>query len=717
MSQQDKEKEHYDKGKKALNENNYDIAINEFTKAIEIDSTHADTFNNRGVAYEKKGELNKAINDYTSAIELFSKDKDKTVLAKVHYNRGSIHFNKTNYDFAIKDFTKAIELNPDFTDAYLNRGNAYFKNKKYDKAAQDFTKAIEIDSTSKNKITPILVEATKKQGHFYLRNKEYDKAIEEYTRAINFNTNDSDIYFERGVAFANKPDYPNAINNFNKAIELNPENAKAYYNRGRVYDSINDLRKAIDDYSLAIKFDQHYKSAYSNRGLLYSEIGEYGKALDDFNTTIEFKQEDSNDYNSRGHLYRIMGVYGSAIEDCNKAIFLNPNNEQAYNNLGSVYNDLGGINRNENDFDKAILEFTKAIDIKPSYAVAFYNMGIAFANKYVIYVDKINQCKENNLPYTEYEKLAIIDYDKAIYNYTKAIQLKPDYVNAYNARREIYSIKGEHGKAAKDFADANNLPPNRLDSITTGDKFNLLDSFSETIENLSDAPEISSQFLYKYKAIDKEDNTINALYDESIWVPSPSTFNDPLDGSYLYDKFQNLHFNEDLKGIGIISFESVDFERGGINTLMWSHYADSHRGICLIYKRETCEEDKQTNCKSNKIQEVKYENDIPLRLDTTKEMFKTGFCTKHKSWKYENEFRLILHKENLGKGSLFTTKELGLKLVGVIFGLKSSDDDEKIEIKIRKILDKQEIEYYKIENKVKHRVVKHLQLIKTRIEI
>ena len=54
-----------------------------------------------------------AVEDYTKAIELNPND------AQAHNNRGAAYGEKDDFGRAIEDYTKAIELKPDFAEAYL----------------------------------------------------------------------------------------------------------------------------------------------------------------------------------------------------------------------------------------------------------------------------------------------------------------------------------------------------------------------------------------------------------------------------------------------------------------------------------------------------------------------------------------------------------------------------------------------------------------------
>jgi tetratricopeptide (TPR) repeat protein len=56
-------------------------------------------------------------------------------------NRGAIYQTRGQHDRAISDYTKAIEANPNDVVAYSNRGTVYFAEGKYDKASEDFKKA------------------------------------------------------------------------------------------------------------------------------------------------------------------------------------------------------------------------------------------------------------------------------------------------------------------------------------------------------------------------------------------------------------------------------------------------------------------------------------------------------------------------------------------------------------------------------------------------
>ena len=97
----------------------FELALADFTRAIEIDPKDEDAYRERGNVYLLKGELGKAIEDFNKIIDI----NPGSVFG--HYNRGIALLRKGESERAIAAFTAAINISPDFGHAYGNRGAAY----------------------------------------------------------------------------------------------------------------------------------------------------------------------------------------------------------------------------------------------------------------------------------------------------------------------------------------------------------------------------------------------------------------------------------------------------------------------------------------------------------------------------------------------------------------------------------------------------------------
>lgn len=121
-----------------FDKSDYDMAIVDIKRAIELNPDFAVAYNIRGNSYAGKGNHDQAIEDYTKAIEL------KSDIAAPYFNRGKSYLNKGEYNLAIANFTEAIELDPNYIKAYKERAVAYEKTGDLTKAKEDSEKAKEL---------------------------------------------------------------------------------------------------------------------------------------------------------------------------------------------------------------------------------------------------------------------------------------------------------------------------------------------------------------------------------------------------------------------------------------------------------------------------------------------------------------------------------------------------------------------------------------------
>ena len=125
---------HNNRGNAYNNKGDYDCAIADCTKAIALNPDYADAYYNLGVVYDKKGDIDRAFENFTKAIDL-KPDSD------AYYNLGVAHGKKGNFDRGIDDYTKAIDLKSDFAGAYNNRGEALLHLREWEKAKSDLITA------------------------------------------------------------------------------------------------------------------------------------------------------------------------------------------------------------------------------------------------------------------------------------------------------------------------------------------------------------------------------------------------------------------------------------------------------------------------------------------------------------------------------------------------------------------------------------------------
>jgi lipoprotein NlpI len=130
------------RGNAYQNKGDYVRAIADYDQAIKLNSDSALIFNNRGSAHQHKGDYERAIQDYEQAIRLDPSS------ARAFNNRGRVNHLKEDYAQAIKDYDEAIALDPDYQLAFYNRALARFDQGLYIASVPDFVRAVSLDASS-----------------------------------------------------------------------------------------------------------------------------------------------------------------------------------------------------------------------------------------------------------------------------------------------------------------------------------------------------------------------------------------------------------------------------------------------------------------------------------------------------------------------------------------------------------------------------------------
>lgn len=444
---------------------NNDKAIEDYEKILKIDSTNLNAINGIGVIYKDLGKLDLAIKQFNKGIEL--ENIDKNAAAYCYSNRASIYSEQNNIIQALQDYTKAIGLDSKNSGNYYNRALFYvnFQND-YSKALEDFNEAIKLDQKNL-----IYLNSRALLYKDYLLNN--DKAIEDYEKILKLDSININAINVIGLIFEAQGKLDLAIEQFNKGIEL--ENfdksaaANCYSNRAKIYRQQDKLVQALEDYTKAIELDV-FKAAmrYKIRGDFYRDkLNRPYDALVDYSIAISKDRNNTSYLWTRGKLYsEKLNNQKLAIQDFEQILKIKPNDINAMNWLTIFYD------RN-NDTENAINGYKKIISFGDSIKKLEYKLedyGWANINLAEIYQcdQKIDEALElynegiNYMP--EYVKayywrswffaLYMSRFDEAINDFTTSIKLEPKNPHWYLNRSKIYQLKGDIKKATNDIDEA-----------------------------------------------------------------------------------------------------------------------------------------------------------------------------------------------------------------------------------------------------------------------
>ncbi len=169
-------------------------------------------FAHAGIAYEQAGQFQSAIAEYDKALQIDPK------LATILCRRGHARHNIGDYDRAIADFSKAIAIAPKDASPLLARGAAFEAKSMLKQAFDDYSRAIKATKAG---------IAYFARGTAHLRSGDFAPAIDDLTAAIKKQPSLIAAYQNRAVAYGRSGEQARADADQRRAAELQREQAAA----------------------------------------------------------------------------------------------------------------------------------------------------------------------------------------------------------------------------------------------------------------------------------------------------------------------------------------------------------------------------------------------------------------------------------------------------------------------------------------------------------
>lgn len=248
-----KAKEAADKEKALGTENykkrNFDEAIAHYSKAWELykDITY---LNNLGAAYFEKGDYDKCIEACTQAIEegrvIYA---DFKLIAKSYARIGSAYEKKGDLALAIQNFNSSLTEHR--TPEVLSKLRAAERAK--------------VEAEKKAYIDPAKAEEAREEGNKKFKENDYPGAVAAYSEMIKRAPEDPRGYSNRAAAFIKLFEFPSALDDCNLAIKKDPTFIRAYIRKAQAYFGMRKYSECVDACSEAQEVDQQHHNGANAR--------------------------------------------------------------------------------------------------------------------------------------------------------------------------------------------------------------------------------------------------------------------------------------------------------------------------------------------------------------------------------------------------------------------------------------------------------------------
>ncbi|MBD8963916.1 tetratricopeptide repeat protein [bacterium] len=295
---------------------------------------------------------------------------------------------------------------------------------------KDYDKAIEIGNNSLHYANYVSKNIVANYYHYiglsYLKKMYYTNAIQYFNIAIDkYNKEhiqNSNIYYERGLARLEICDYEGAKEDFNKALTLGLKISEEHLINGdETYNYLKDIKcKNNDNFSILDYFLMPDMSRYGKLALISDKIkkGDNENILDFYYTRIRHNSKLAETYNNIGVYYLEKQNYQKALECFNNALKENSNIIEPYYNLALLYY----LNEEYKKAQENLIKYESFQDkLNEKYIV--YNYGTAINYKY----PQINTFIDDMLKANIELKLRNYKFANEIYNKYKLSNFNDNY--------------------------------------------------------------------------------------------------------------------------------------------------------------------------------------------------------------------------------------------------------------------------------------------------
>lgn len=515
----------------------FESAIDDFSEALELLPDYDEAYFQRGNSYRQLGEFQRAVQDYSQAIRInpycikaYYKradsraelgdhpgaltDYSQVILrlpkdANAYCQRGIFLSQSGELAKAIEDFTSAIEHNPRLADAYFHRGYCLAQLGEAEKASKDFSEALLHDPNHQAAYTrayalgmlkeaPVDVSSPSSTATDYPLSileesasvlvEQVEESLaepESHPATVPLEPTSLEGFFDRANNRIQRGDLDGAIADYSKIIDHDPENSQAYYQRGQSLGALGESQAAMEDLNQAI----HWARVHS-LGLMRDFSGELSTTLETLKQDLEElsyqspfrkahplpgdsptkqEQEDNSDDSSNNPVIDIPSQETEEIEAssppsppslevppvANTAINEQSNEPEQPSTIAETKADPKPVSLAGSTFqsakrepsspeaetatttlDRAIAQYTRAIELNPLDADAFFHRGQSRA--------------------------LAGDLQGAIDDYSRTIRLDPNNREAYVKRARCLTVLGNETAAQADLNHAIRQKPNNF---------------------------------------------------------------------------------------------------------------------------------------------------------------------------------------------------------------------------------------------------------------
>jgi len=465
--------------------NEYDKAVEYYTRAMKYDSKNADIYKNLSIAYRHKKDYDRAADTAKESISLNAKDVNSKILL------GNIYFDQGKFKEAADQYGDALKENPDNAAVMYNLGMSMLKtgdefaameylrkaaaadrigeiaHRAYSRLGVMYTERKNFEMAEKYLKEAVSVRPSDALNRYnlgiaYMRQNKKEEAAEEFKKAEELGERDSEMLENLGDAYLAMRDYNRSQSVYERLLNINSRNVRILSRLGEIYYEKGELDRAYDTYKKITSIEpatENARIAFLNMGNILDDAQRFDEAVEAYNRALAISPKDDTALYNLGIAYKHAGKPELAVDAWRKAADLNVNDPKPLLSMADLYYERGFADLAEKEYEKVARRWPNIQEGHFKLATIYYKRNqLEYAQRAYQRVIEINE--NNELSRKAYINLGLIQaktgateesMEKSMQQIQKALLIKPGDPEALNSLGIIYSKKQMYDRAIDAF--------------------------------------------------------------------------------------------------------------------------------------------------------------------------------------------------------------------------------------------------------------------------
>ena len=220
----------------------------------------------------------------------------------------------------------------------LDTGMQHYRSGRHTAALRSFREAVQVDESND-------------PAHYYLALLSFHQFHDENTaekhfrRALDLNAGEPEYHYQYGALLQDAGKSEEALPYLQHAIDKRPDHFHAWYRLGQVRHAQGRMKDAVDAWTRSINFDPRFARPFIELGGLYLDFGHAREAAQVLRNCTENVAADPECHNELGRALQVQGDPEGAIAAFNRALSIKPDFAGALFNVGVAYRDTGNARK------------------------------------------------------------------------------------------------------------------------------------------------------------------------------------------------------------------------------------------------------------------------------------------------------------------------------------------------------------------------------------